>query len=87
MEVVPRLLVRVFAGVAWVLASLLAWIAVCRGVFEVAFRLQLVQRDPKGGFYGPWADVIGMAALAGDVVIPIVVSVMACRGRLPGTRP
>lgn len=69
-------------GIGWVIAGVVAWGIVCN-VF-IATLMYLVN---KRRFRFPaWTiDVYDWTAVAGIVLVPAVVAVLAMRGRLPGT--
>lgn len=73
---------RVLAGIGWVVASFVAWGVVCNVVAAVVVYLVNERRvmPPQG------ADTALVATmLAGVVLIPPAVAVLAMRGRLPWT--
>jgi hypothetical protein len=86
----PRLRRHIFAGIAWVLASLLAWLAAL-GLTEALLRYHFIDLLLNGRIPGRWARTAWIAYfvfwIAGAVVIPIVVGVMAWCSRLPWTTP
>ena len=66
--VMPRLRRHIFASVAWVLASLLVWVAVLNGLMAALARLHVVELQPNGRLTGPWVDVVMIVYLV--VAVP-----------------
>ena len=74
---------RIFVGIAWVVGSLIAWAVAC-GVF--GFVVFMYLGNVRGVKLPAWsADAFNWAAIAGFVLMPAVVAVLAIRGYLLGT--
>lgn len=75
---------HILAGVLWVVASLIVWVALLNGVVDlVLIHLDRILRSSG------WMEVVGNAynivAIAGVVIVPTVVAILAIRARLPWT--
>ena len=74
---------RIFAGIAWVIAGLVAWGIVCN-VFGYVFFVYL--GNERGVKLPAWsADAFNWIAIGGGLLIPAFVAVLAIRAYLPGT--
>jgi hypothetical protein len=74
---------RIFAGIAWVVGSLVAWAVVCNVLGFVVF---MYLGNERGMNLPEWStDVFNWTSIAGIVLIPPVVAVLAIRAYLPGT--
>ncbi len=74
---------RIIAGIAWVVGSLIAWAVVCNLFGFVVFMYLCNERQVR--LSGWTTDVYNWTAVAGIVLIPPVVAVLAIRAYLPGT--
>lgn len=79
----PRKGRRIIAGIAWVIGSLVAWAIVCNVFSFVVFMYLGNERQVK------MPDGIDTAynwtAVAGIVIIPAIVALLAMRSKLPWT--
>ena len=74
---------RIFAGIAWVIASLVAWGIVCNVFGYVVFMYLCNERGVK---LPAWStDAFNWTAIGGGLAIPAFVAVLAIRAYLPGT--
>lgn len=79
----PRQRRRMFAGLAWVVASLVGWGVVCNVFVFVVF---MYLRNERGMKLPSWsAEAYNWIAISGIVLIPVFVAVLAIRAYLPGT--
>jgi hypothetical protein len=74
---------HIFAGIAWVVGSLIAWGVVCNVFGFVVF---MYLGNERGVKLPAWsAEVFNWTEIGGIVLIPAVVAVLAIRASLPGT--
>lgn len=74
---------RIFAGIAWVVASLAAWAVVCNGFAFVVF---VYLGNDRGVRLPSWSTAAySWVTIAGAVLIPAFVAVLVMRAYLPGT--
>lgn len=74
---------HIIAGIAWVVGSLIAWGVVCNLFGFVVFMYLCNERQVR---LPEWTtDVYNWTAVAGAVVIPSVVALLAMRSKLPWT--
>ena len=79
----PRNGRRIFAGTAWVVASLVAWAVVCNVFGYVVF---MYLGNERGVKLPSWStDAFNWTTIVGIVLIPAFVAVLAIRAYLPGT--
>lgn len=74
---------HIFAAIAWVVGSLIAWGVVCNVFGFVVFMYSVNERGVK---LPAWStDAFNWTSISGIVFIPAVVAVLAIRAYLPGT--
>ena len=73
---------HLLAGIAWDIASLFAWIMICNAIGR-SFMYLVNERQMK---LPEWSDtVFNWTGIAGIVLIPPAVAILAIRAYLPGT--
>jgi heme/copper-type cytochrome/quinol oxidase subunit 2 len=81
----PRKARRIFAGIAWVVGSLIAWWVVCIVFGLFVFMYLGNERQVK---LPEWSNTLfEWTGTAGVFLIPAFVAVLAMRAYLPGTGP
>ena len=80
----PRQRRHILAAVGWVVASLIVWVGLLNGL--VILLLLPLQRSSRSG---DWMEIVGntynVIAVAGAILIPMGVAILAIRSRLPWT--
>ncbi|HEY8667030.1 MAG TPA: hypothetical protein VIL86_10210 [Tepidisphaeraceae bacterium] len=74
---------RIVAGIAWVVTSLIVWGAACNLFAYVVFMRLGNERMVK--LPSHIDTIYNWTTAAGGVLIPTVVTMLALRGKLPGT--
>src|SRR5687768_1001059 len=79
-SVMPRQSRHIFAGIAWVIASLVVWVMLWESLIRTLMYLRMT-RVPE-----PVGITLMVIQFGGMVVVPIGFAVLAKRGILPLTR-
>ena len=73
----------IIVGIVWVIGSLVAWAIVCNIFFFVVLMYLVNERQVK--LPDGIDTAYNLTAVAGILVIPAIVAVLAMRSKLPGT--